>query len=163
MKTAAYLFDWGDTLMQDDKRYAGPMRSWPEVTAVDGALETLRVLATRARCCLATNARDSSEEDIWQALARVGLDRYIDAVFCFRGLGVAKPEPAFFELVLQKLGLPAQAVAMVGDSYDTDIAGAVQAGMRAFWYNPQTDESRTAAGVVTIHALSELLHTTHFS
>ena len=102
MKIAAYLFDWGDTLMKDDKRYAGPMQAWPEVAAVDGALETLQVLSTRARCCLATNAGDSSEKDIWRALARVGLDQYIDIVFCCQALGVAKPARAFFDIICKE-------------------------------------------------------------
>jgi len=147
--------------MKDDRRFAGPMHAWPEVTAVDGAVKTLQVLSTRARCCLATNARDSSEEDIWRALARVGLDRHLESVFCFQALGVVKPEPAFFDLVRQNLGLPPQAIAMVGDSFDSDIKGALLAGLRAFWYNPHTDEARDAVGVVTIHALTELIRPPH--
>jgi len=157
LKIAAYLFDWGDTLMKDDKRYAGPMQAWPEVAAVDGALETLQVLSTRARCCLATNAGDSSEKDIWRALARVGLDQYIDIVFCCQALGVAKPARAFFDIICKKLKLPPEAIAMVGDSYATDIKGALQAGLRAFWYNPLNHESRNDHGVMTIHALRELI------
>jgi putative hydrolase of the HAD superfamily len=158
LKITAFLFDWGDTLMQDNKRYTGPMRAWPEVAAVDGAVTTLQVLSTRARCFLATNARDSSEEDIWRALARVGLDQYLEAVFCFQSLGVAKPERAFFDIICKKLKLPPEAIAMVGDSYDTDIKGALQAGLRSFWYNPLTDELRNEHGVITIHTLGELIH-----
>ncbi len=144
--------------MQDDKRFTGPMQAWPEVTAVEGAVETLRVLSSHTRCCLATNASDSSEEDIWLALARVGLDRYIDSIFCFQSIGIAKPERAFFDIIRKKLKLPPEAIAMIGDSYDTDIKGALQAGLRAFWYNPHTDESRNDHGVTTIHALRELIH-----
>jgi putative hydrolase of the HAD superfamily len=157
LKIQAYLFDWGDTLMRDDKRYKGSMCTWPEVFAVEGAVETLRALSIRARCCLATNARDSSEKDIRRALARVGLDRYIETVFCFQRLGVAKPDPVFFEKVGEQLGLPPQAIAMVGDSYDTDIVGALQAGLQAFWYNPQNAGAVADGNVVTIHALQELI------
>ena len=143
--------------MKDDQRFAGPMADWPEVTAVDGAVDTLRELSTHARCCLATNARDSSEQDIRRALAQVELDQYIEAVFCFQSLGVIKPDRAFFDLICKKLRLPAEEIAMVGDSYDTDIKGALNAGMRAFWFNPHTDESRSHHGVITIHTLHELL------
>ena len=143
--------------MRDDKRFSGPMADWPEVNAVDGAVDTLRFLSTHASCCLATNARDSSEEDIRRALARAALDQYIDSVFCFQSLGVIKPDRAFFDLVCTKLRLPPEKIVMVGDSYDTDIKGALNAGMRAFWYNPHTDESRTDHGVITIHALDELI------
>ena len=157
MRIEAYLFDWGDTLMQDDLHFSGPMAQWPEVAAVDGAVDTLKFLSIHARCCLATNARDSSEKDIRQALARVELDQYIDWIFCFQSLGFSKPDRAFFDLICQRLRLPPKAIAMVGDSYDTDVKGALNAGLRAIWYNPHTDESRTAHGETTIHALNELI------
>ncbi|CAN5840458.1 TIGR01458 family HAD-type hydrolase [soil metagenome] len=43
---------------------------------------------------------------------------------------VGKPERAFFELALENLGLPAGAVAMVGDDPELDIRGARGAGLR---------------------------------
>lgn len=49
-------------------------------------------------------------------------------------MGVAKPEPAFFERVLELLGSPEPAdVAYVGDRVDNDILPAAAAGMRAVW------------------------------
>lgn len=44
---------------------------------------------------------------------------------------VGKPGPALFQAGLQRLGLPSDAVAMVGDRVDTDIDGAHRAGLRA--------------------------------
>lgn len=42
---------------------------------------------------------------------------------------MGKPEPPIFAAALERLALPASAVAMVGDRLDTDIAGANRAGM----------------------------------
>ncbi|MDP6875305.1 MAG: HAD-IA family hydrolase, partial [Alphaproteobacteria bacterium] len=42
-----------------------------------------------------------------------------------------KPNSAIFALALQRLGLAADTVAVVGDSADTDIAGATAAGLRS--------------------------------
>ena len=42
---------------------------------------------------------------------------------------VGKPDIHFFEIALSELGLPAESVAMVGDSIDTDIGGAQAAGL----------------------------------
>lgn len=42
---------------------------------------------------------------------------------------VGKPEPDFFRLALEDLGLAAQGVAMVGDDAETDVAGAKRAGL----------------------------------
>ena len=44
---------------------------------------------------------------------------------------VGKPNPAIFTLALARLGLPTDAVAMVGDTAETDIAGATAAGLRS--------------------------------
>ncbi|MGZ4194915.1 MAG: TIGR01458 family HAD-type hydrolase [Solirubrobacteraceae bacterium] len=44
---------------------------------------------------------------------------------------VGKPSRGFFEQVLQDLGLDATAAAMVGDDIESDIEGALRAGLRA--------------------------------
>jgi phospholysine phosphohistidine inorganic pyrophosphate phosphatase len=46
-----------------------------------------------------------------------------------RAAVVGKPEPDFFRLALEDLGLAAQGVAMVGDDAETDVAGAKRAGL----------------------------------
>ncbi|MEO7117584.1 MAG: HAD family hydrolase [Candidatus Limnocylindrales bacterium] len=49
-------------------------------------------------------------------------------------MGVAKPDPAFFERALDLMGSPPPAdVAYVGDRVDNDVEPSVAAGMRAVW------------------------------
>ena len=49
-------------------------------------------------------------------------------------MGVSKPDPRFFDKVLELLGRPAAAdVAYVGDRIDNDVRPAMAAGMRAVW------------------------------
>ena len=43
---------------------------------------------------------------------------------------VGKPAPAFFALALSQLGVEPEHAAMVGDDVETDIGGAVRAGLR---------------------------------
>jgi hypothetical protein len=43
---------------------------------------------------------------------------------------VGKPAPAFFLLALSQLGVEAQHAAMVGDDVESDVIGAIRAGMR---------------------------------
>ena len=45
--------------------------------------------------------------------------------------GVSKPDPAFFDRILQISGLPAASIAYVGDRVDNDVVPAVRAGMTA--------------------------------
>jgi 4-nitrophenyl phosphatase len=42
---------------------------------------------------------------------------------------IGKPNRGMFEQALRRIGLPAHQVMMVGDRYDTDIAGALEVGM----------------------------------
>jgi phospholysine phosphohistidine inorganic pyrophosphate phosphatase len=44
---------------------------------------------------------------------------------------VGKPSPGFFELVLRDLGVEAEEAAMVGDDVETDVGGALRAGLAA--------------------------------
>jgi HAD superfamily hydrolase (TIGR01458 family) len=44
---------------------------------------------------------------------------------------VGKPSPGFFELVLGDLGVEAGEAAMVGDDVETDVGGALRAGLHA--------------------------------
>jgi FMN phosphatase YigB (HAD superfamily) len=132
----ALLFDWGDTLMHVFPQYLGPMYTWPHVEAIPYALETLTVLHATYTICLATNASDSQESEVRLALARVGLDNYLEHIYCYRKVGVKKPHPEFFAFILEDLSLsPSQAV-MIGDDYDADILGALQSGLHAVWLNP---------------------------
>ena len=46
-------------------------------------------------------------------------------------LVVGKPSPSFFELVLGELGVASGEAAMIGDDVETDVGGALDAGLRA--------------------------------
>lgn len=62
-------------------------------------------------------------------LAGLGLDGYLDFVLASGVEGLAKPDPAFFRLALDRAGVPAADAMMVGDSRRADVEGARAAGM----------------------------------
>ena len=135
------FLDWGNTLMVDLGMREGPMKDWATVEAEAGAQEALLRLRGRYRLVVATNAGDSPAGDVRLALARVGLDGYIDDVISSADVGDHKPNYAFFHAALLREGVrglpldPRRAV-MVGDGTTNDIAGAQRAGIRTIWYNP---------------------------
>ena len=134
-KKGAILFDWGDTLMRVFSEYTGPMKDWPRLEAVPGAVDMLDALHEDWILALATNAAASDEADIRAALRRVDLERRLDKVYCFKTIGHRKPSPEFFDFILKDLGLPAERVIMVGDDLEADVLGARRAGLRAVWFN----------------------------
>jgi FMN phosphatase YigB (HAD superfamily)/membrane-associated phospholipid phosphatase len=136
------FLDWGDTLMVDEGAHAGPMVYWPQVRAVDGAQETLRALHSLYRVLVATNADDSGSGEVFAALARVGLADFVDGVVSSRDVRARKPDAVFYRAALLRAGFAGLPVApesavMVGDSWDDDVAGAKQAGLRAVWLRPR--------------------------
>jgi membrane-associated phospholipid phosphatase/phosphoglycolate phosphatase-like HAD superfamily hydrolase len=135
------FLDWGNTLMVDNGMREGPMKDWENVEAEAGAQEALLRLRGRYRLVVATNAEDSPASDVRLALARVGVDEYIDDVISSADVGDHKPNYAFFRAALLREGarglpLDPQRAVMVGDGTTNDIAGAQRAGIRTIWYNP---------------------------
>lgn len=95
-------------------------------------------------------------------LVDLSLDRYLDFVLASGAAGVAKPNPAFFRMALERAGVgPAEAV-MVGDSYRADVRGAWSAGMDAIWLDRSQGMSITPThepiptDVLRIGSLGEL-------
>lgn len=151
-----YLFDWGGTLMVNPPEMKGKMCNWEHVEAITGAHDTLALLSEQGcQLYVATGAADSSEADIKAAFERVGLDGYILAFFCQSNLGIGKGTAAYYQAVVQALGVEACEVTMVGDMLHRDIIPAVEAGLNAIWYTP--DASLEEVGdYQQIRVLSEL-------
>jgi 4-nitrophenyl phosphatase len=74
-----------------------------------------------------------------------------------RPVVVGKPEPPLFRIALERLGLPAAAVAMVGDSLPSDIRGGRGVGMRTVLYAPDGAGASGEADVV-VRSFAELGH-----
>ncbi len=144
----ALAFDWGNTLMRVFPEYQGAMVDWPQVAAVDGAAEALRPLSGRFRLYVATNAVDSSADQVKAALDRAGLGDFFEQVFTMHELGSRKPHPDFFTNLAAKIGeRPADCV-MIGDDLKADVLGPQLAGWQSVWYNPT---NQAAAGLVPLH------------
>lgn len=149
------LFDWGDTLMVDYPDANGPMNKWFKVAAVDGALEALTELSAKGVSChVATNAKDSNEEQIRSALKRVNLDQYIQDIFCFQRIGHTKPSKAFFDGIALSLNCLNSDLLMVGDNFENDVKGALACGLQSIWFNPSNES--VPEGVIAITSLVEL-------
>ena len=63
-------------------------------------------------------------------LAQTGLTPLVDAALSSAEAGAAKPDPALFGQALALVGGRAQDAWMAGDSVETDIEGALRAGIR---------------------------------
>jgi putative hydrolase of the HAD superfamily len=156
------LFDWGDTLMRDFPQFEGPMASWPVVEVMPHATEALGDLRSAGwSTALATNAADSSESQIRDALRRGAISHLVDRIYCFGNTGAAKPDVRFFEFILSDLGLAASDVVMVGDRERNDVRGALDAGLRAVWLGgpPCPSRGERCRALSDLGGLATLLQT----
>ena len=81
----------------------------------------------------------------------LGYSSYLSVVIDSHRVGVAKPDPAIFQLAANRLGVPPTAIVMVGDSYERDMVPAKSIGMTTAWLPGTTAQSsgdRGAADVV---------------
>lgn len=151
------LLDWGDTLMKVYPESKGPMKNWRHLEVFPHAIRWLGELKKQGwQVILVTNAKDSDEEDIWDALHRVGLGWVIDRIFCFKNLGLRKPDPAFYQQVLEQLGAQPQHTTMLGDDFAADVQGANSVGIPAIWFNPVSAEQPGGEQYCTIHHYRDL-------
>ena len=84
------------------------------------------------------------------------------AVFSF-DMGLAKPDPAIYREASRRLGVRPEDTVFIGDGADNELAGATQAGLRAFktlwflgrWPHFQCDE--TKAGLQSVEDVARLV------
>lgn len=123
----------------------------------DGAAEVLDALASRFRLGLVTNGLTGVQRT---KVRRLGLARWFEAIVISDEVGVAKPDPLIFELVLERLGaVQPVAALMVGDSLSSDVAGANAAGIASCWLNrrgaPRAAELRVDHEITSLDELVE--------
>lgn len=82
-----------------------------------------------------------------------GLNDCFETVVESARAGVRKPDPDIFGLALKALHLPAEACAVVGDSYKNDIAPARALGINTIWLKGRgwepDDDNRPAGSIIT--------------
>lgn len=100
--------------------------------SMEGATDTLRTLRQHYTLSVCTNGRTSTQA---AKLRAASLDKLIDNLFVSDNIGALKPQPQFFNAVLQRLGATPQECVMVGDNPLTDIGGAIDAGIPTIWFN----------------------------
>lgn len=84
--------------------------------------------------CIVTNF---STDIQFRKIAKLGIEDYIDHVVTSEEVGAEKPDHLIFDFALERIGLPARQVCMIGDDWQNDIVGATTLGIRSYWFNPK--------------------------
>ena len=120
---------------------------------VDGAYSLLEYLAPRFTVCAASNGPQHEQES---RLARADMTRFLDYIFTSEGIGVPKPEKAFFDGCFARMnGAEKQSAILIGDSQNADIDGGRACGIRTIWYNHHGSDEPSRADY-TANSLAEV-------
>jgi 2-haloacid dehalogenase len=92
--------------------------------------DALRALGRRVRIAVVANA---DHDYLMRCLNHNGLR--FDLVVDSETARCYKPDPRILQRACEALSVPASEAAMVGDTPETDVQGAHQAGLRAVWLN----------------------------
>jgi putative hydrolase of the HAD superfamily len=132
-------------------------RDWfTRLVLYDDAEYTLQALRTRFKLGLVTNGPSRTQRP---KIEQFRLIEYLDLLIVSEEVGVAKPDPAIFQLALEQLGVQAHEALFVGDSPEFDLCGAAAAGMPMIWMNPrhETLPDDIPPPIAEIERLTELL------
>lgn len=120
------------------------------------SVKVLKVLKEKYPMVLVSNFYGN----ISTVLKEFGFDGIFGHIVESAVVGVRKPDPRIFTLGVEALGLDADSVMVVGDSYDKDIVAAKKAGCQTVWIKGEgwtDDEPDGLAADWVIKALDEVI------
>ncbi len=119
-----------------------------------GAIDALRVLN---RLGLRVVAASNWEGWLGRLLVVLDLEKFFAAQVVSADIGVEKPDRLFFERGLAIAGTEPNRVLHVGDGFDSDVKGALGAGIDAVWVNPSLPRDAPVPVIASIAELPDLV------
>ncbi len=126
----------------------------PKMTALfPDAVEVLKYLQKKYKLHLITNG---FAEVQWIKIENSGLRPFFEHIIISEEVGTQKPDKAIFDLAMDRAATHADECIMIGDNYNTDIVGAMNAGMDQVFFNPTRNKKRQPV-TYEIKELKELM------
>ncbi|RYP74383.1 hypothetical protein DL771_003050 [Monosporascus sp. 5C6A] len=126
--------------------------------ATPGSIETLiRLREDGYRLAIVSNGQINDQTAKAEA---IGIRHLVDRIVTSEEAGYCKPDHRIFEFSIEALGASTQTTYMAGDSVDTDINGALNAGLNAILYSPEAQTTQCLLfkkGVPIIRQMGQLL------
>ena len=116
---------------------------------LEGAEDVVRYLANKYPLTVVTNG---FVEVQYEKFDKSGLRDCFTHIVLSEEVGCQKPNPRIFEEALRMNGLSAEDVVMIGDSWNSDIQGAINAGIDQIWVTKKqgiTPQEQTSTYIVS--------------
>lgn len=118
--------------------------------------ETIDVLRRLRREGIRLGIISNFDSRLLDVLDALNINEFFDTITISSREGAAKPDPRIFMAALQKHDCPASSALHVGDSLQSDVGGAMAAGMRAVWID-RGESLASVDGAPSIGSLDGLL------
>ena len=118
------------------------------------AVEVLRYLSPNYNLYILSNGFKELQE---QKMRSAGIDGYFKKIVLSDDIGVLKPGPAIFHFALSTTQSQLGQSLMIGDSWDSDVAGARRVGMHQVFYDVSGQESLPFRPTYHISDLRQLM------
>lgn len=118
---------------------------------VPGAMEVLQQLYGKYVLHIITNGFEETQTIKMRA---AGITDLFCEVITSEAANARKPDPAIFQLALDRSGSPLEHAVIVGDDHEADIVGAQNFGMDQVHYTP---DGKDVGATYTIRNMMELL------
>lgn len=120
---------------------------------VPGAIELLEYLRPKYNMYILSNGFKELQS---RKMKTAGIDKYFDTLILSEDIGVNKPDRRLYEYALDKTSSLLGESIMIGDMFETDIAGAANIGMDNIYYNPKSKSGHTFAPTYEVTHLLEI-------
>jgi len=121
-----------------------------DIELYDDVLPILNVLKKKYKLGILSNGNSYPE--------KCGLDNLFQFVVFSQDYGIEKPNKYLFEITMKEANCTSNQILHIGDSLETDIQGANNAGIRNVWLNRESKKNTLGVKVdYEITSLSELL------
>ncbi len=137
-----------------DTAFAGYLTRYEAAwVCFDDAVPVLRQLRGRGlRIGIFTNGERSHQE---LKLKLVGLHEEVNLMFTSSDVSVGKPDAKSYAEVVERLGMPADEIMMVGDSLENDVLAAMDYGLDAVLLDRRDEYAESPVPRIrTLHELA---------
>ncbi|PCJ56802.1 MAG: hypothetical protein COA79_17770 [Planctomycetota bacterium] len=122
--------------------------------SIPGAIETVAYLKNKGYCVIIiTNGMTENQK---RKTKLCGISDLIDFLIISEEIGIRKPDSVIFSIALKKADCKKEQAVMVGDSWDSDIKGSLNANIQPIWYNRGRHDNLDADKVIEIKDIIEL-------
>lgn len=130
-------------------------RTCKKTRLVPGAIELLEYLQPRYKLYILSNGFREVQAN---KMNNSGLAPFILKTILSEDAGIQKPHKGIFDYALINTNSRRNESLMIGDSWEADIIGAREAGMRQLWFNPDNKKANGFEPTFAVRSLSDIRH-----